>query len=230
MKLSNYNESVNDLKKNLIKIYQNFSPTIYASSLAAEDMVITDLILINKIPIQIFTLDTGRLHNETIEMIELIKKKYDYEIIICKPDLKKINNFVNIYGLNAFYKSISLRKECCNIRKVEPLNFVLKDYYSWITGQRREQSESRREIQLKEYDETKKIFKFNPIFNWSDNFVWNYLNKNNVPYNSLYKKGFSSIGCKPCTRPIIKGEEKRAGRWWWENNETKECGLHSNNI
>ncbi len=207
-------------------ISNEFFPAVFASSLAAEDMVLTDLILKHKLNIDIFSLETGRLHKETLSMLERIKETYDYEVKLYKPDTEAVDNYVKQHGLNAFYDSVDMRKECCRIRKVEPLNRALKGKKAWITGQRRAQSATRTELAVQEDDVAHAMQKFNPLADWSEDDVWHYIRSNNVPYNALHDKGYPSIGCEPCTRAIQPGEDIRAGRWWWENPESKECGLH----
>jgi len=210
----------------LEKIATEFSPAVFASSLAAEDMVLTDLILRHKLNIDIFSLETGRLHKETLSMLDRIKETYGYDVKLYKPESDAVDNYVQQHGLNAFYDSVEMRKECCRIRKVEPLNRALSGKKAWITGQRRAQSATRSELAVQEYDVTHAMQKFNPLTDWSEEDVWHYIRSNNVPYNPLHDKGYPSIGCEPCTRAIQPGEDVRAGRWWWENPESKECGLH----
>jgi phosphoadenosine phosphosulfate reductase len=210
----------------LEKIATEFSPAVFASSLAAEDMVLTDLILRHKLNIGIFSLETGRLHQETLSMLDRIKETYDYEVKLYKPETEAVNSYVQQHGLNAFYDSVEMRKECCRIRKVEPLNRALSGNKAWITGQRRAQSATRAELAVQEDDVAHAMQKFNPLTDWSEDDVWHYIRSNNVPYNALHDKGYPSIGCEPCTRAIQPGEDVRAGRWWWENPESKECGLH----
>lgn len=210
----------------LEKIATEFSPAVFASSLAAEDMVLTDLILRHKLNIGIFSLETGRLHKETLSMLDRIKETYDYEVKLYKPEAEAVNSYVQQHGLNAFYDSVEMRKECCRIRKVEPLNRALRSNKAWITGQRRAQSATRAELAVQEDDVAHAMQKFNPLTDWSEDDVWYYIRSNNVPYNALHDKGYPSIGCEPCTRAVQPGEDVRAGRWWWENPESKECGLH----
>lgn len=197
-----------------------------ASSLAAEDMVLTHAILSRGLPIGIFTLNTGRLHAETLGMIERVRERYGYEIVQFRPDPAHVDAYVREHGLNAFYESVDLRKTCCHIRKVEPLNRALSNASAWITGQRREQSVTRTELHDEERDEARGIDKFNPLADWSEAEVWAYLDAFDVPVNPLHARGYPSIGCEPCTRAIRPGEDSRAGRWWWETRDSKECGLH----
>ena len=210
----------------LHRIASDFSPAVFASSLAAEDMVLTDLILRAKLPIGIFTLETGRLHAETLGMLDRIRETYGYEVTPFKPEAAAVENYVALNGLNAFYDSVEMRKECCRIRKVEPLNRALTGNKAWVTGQRRAQSATRNELNVEEDDAAHAMTKFNPLADWSEEDVWHYIRSNGVPYNPLHDKGFPSIGCEPCTRAIQPGEDVRAGRWWWEQPESKECGLH----
>lgn len=198
----------------------------FSSSLGQEDQVITDTICRNKIDIGIFTLDTGRLFYEAYELIERTNARYKTKLKIYFPDPADVEIFVTEKGINSFYESVENRKECCFIRKVKPLNRALKDAKVWITGLRAEQSENRKDMLMIEWDESKQLYKFNPLINWTYEEVIGYINENNVPYNPLHDKGFISIGCAPCTRAIEPGENARAGRWWWETSQ-KECGLHS---
>ena len=224
--MSNFNALVESTQATLRRIASEFSPAVFASSLAAEDMVITDMILRAKLPIGIFTLQTGRLHKETLDMLDRIKGTYGYEVARYTPEQAAVDAYVQQNGLNAFYDSVEMRKECCRIRKVEPLNRALSGNKAWITGQRRAQSTTRTSLEVQENDEAHGMVKFNPLADWSEEDVWNYIRSNNVPYNLLHDKGYPSIGCEPCTRAIQPGEDIRAGRWWWENPESKECGLH----
>lgn len=224
--MSDYNALVDNTKATLMRIADKFSPAVFASSLAAEDMVLTDMILRAKLPIGIFTLETGRLHRETLDIVDRIRETYDYEVKLFKPEPAAVDAYVRQNGLNAFYDSVDMRKECCRIRKVEPLNRALAGNKAWVTGQRRAQSTTRAELAVQEDDPAHGMTKFNPLADWSEEDIWNYIRGNNVPYNPLHDKGYPSIGCEPCTRAIQPGEDVRAGRWWWENPESKECGLH----
>lgn len=210
----------------LTRIARDFTPAVFASSLAAEDMVLTDLILKAGLPIAIFSLETGRLHAETLSMIGRVKETYDYDIALYRPEPKAVERYVTQNGLNAFYDSVEMRKECCRIRKVEPLGRALAGKRAWITGQRRSQSSTRAELAVQEDDASHGMQKFNPLADWSEEDIWDYLRENAVPYNALHDRGYPSIGCEPCTRAVQPGEDVRAGRWWWENPESKECGLH----
>ncbi|HAV35618.1 MAG TPA: phosphoadenylyl-sulfate reductase [Massilia sp.] len=217
---------VQDTRAILERIAAEFTPAVFASSLAAEDMVLTDLILKNKLPIGIFSLETGRLHQETLAVLEQVKAHYGYEIALFRPQIEAVDAYVAANGLNAFYDSVEMRRECCRVRKVEPLGRALLGNKAWITGQRRAQSATRSDLRVEEDDPAHFMTKFNPLADWSEEEVWEYIRTNNVPYNALHDRGYPSIGCEPCTRAIQPGEDVRAGRWWWENPESKECGLH----
>lgn len=224
--MSDLHRRVDETHAILTRIARDFTPAVFASSLAAEDMVLTDLILKATLPIAIFSLETGRLHAETLSMVERVKQVYDYDIALYRPQPEAVERYVADHGLNAFYDSVEMRKECCRIRKVEPLGRALAGKRAWITGQRRAQSTTRAELAVQEHDHAHGMQKFNPLADWSEQNVWDYLRSNNVPYNALHDRGYPSIGCEPCTRAIQPGEDVRAGRWWWENPESKECGLH----
>ena len=224
----NFDDLVKTTIATLQRVADEFSPAVFASSLAAEDQVLTDMILRNKLQdkLSIFTLETGRLHAETLAVLDRIKETYDYDVTPYRPQPEAVEAYVKQNGLNAFYESVDMRKECCRIRKVEPLNRALKGNRSWVTGQRRAQSTTRAALDVQEQDEAHDMIKFNPLADWSEEDVWHYIRSNKVPYNALHDRGFPSIGCEPCTRAIQPGEDVRAGRWWWENPESKECGLH----
>jgi len=215
-----------ELDRTLREIAERFSPVALASSLQAEDMVITDAIARLRLPITVFALDTGRLHAETLELIPEIKRRYGIEVEVHRPQSASVAQYVQFYGRDAFYGSVGLRQRCCEIRKVEPLARALAGKRAWITGQRREQSSNRAELAEREFDAAHGLEKFNPLAAWSGVAVWEYIRTHDVPYNRLYDQGYRSIGCAPCTRPTLPAEDLRAGRWWWEQPETKECGLH----
>lgn len=198
---------------------------VFSTSFGQEDQVITALIAKNDLPITIFTLDTGRLFQETYDVFHKTLKKYKKEIKVYFPEASAVEKLLETKGPNSFYDSVENRKECCFIRKVVPLTKALKGNSLWITGLRAEQSENRNDLALFEYDEKFDIIKFNPLLKWTLKEVEAYLEKNNVPQNALHKQGFVSIGCAPCTRAITPDEDIRAGRWWWESSH-KECGLH----
>ena len=206
--------------------FKNFEKVALSSSLAAEDQVLTDLMLKENKNATIFTLDTGRLHPETYDVMDATNLKYGVKIDVFFPLNEKVQELYQTQGINGHYESIENRKNCCNIRKIEPLKRALKGLDVWITGLRAAQSVTRVDMPLVEWDENFKVIKVNPLINWSEENVWDYIKTNKVPYNKLHDKGFPSIGCAPCTRAIKDGEDIRAGRWWWENPEHKECGLH----
>ncbi|MBN1597407.1 MAG: phosphoadenylyl-sulfate reductase [Bacteroidales bacterium] len=198
-----------------------------ATSLGAEDQVLTEMICkVDKLT-KIFTLDTGRVFPETYDLLEKTNKHYQINIEVYFPNTGKVEEMVNKKGINLFYESIENRKECCGIRKIEPLKRALSDIDVWVTGIRKDQSVTRFFTPLVEWDEGNKVIKVNPLLKWSEKDVWAYINDNNIPYNALHDKGFPSIGCQPCTRAVKKGEDIRSGRWWWEEPEHKECGLHT---
>jgi phosphoadenosine phosphosulfate reductase len=224
--MNDLNQLVLDTRATLERVARDFAPAVFASSLAAEDMVLTDMILKAGLPIGIFSLETGRLHQETLAVLDAVKDTYDYKIALFRPQPEAVEQYVATNGLNAFYDSVEMRKECCRIRKVEPLGRALAGKNAWITGQRRAQSSTRAELAVQEDDAAHGMAKFNPLADWSEADVWDYIRSNGVPYNALHDRGYPSIGCEPCTRAIQPGEDVRAGRWWWENPESKECGLH----
>jgi phosphoadenosine phosphosulfate reductase len=199
---------------------------VFASSMGAEDQVITDMISKLDLDIEIFTLDTGRLFNETYDLIAKTEERYNRKINVFFPDASEVENMVSEKGINLFYESIENRKRCCKVRKLEPLARALKPYSAWICGLRKDQSVTRSNVTALEWDELNSKAKVNPLIDWSEKDVWDYIKKNNVPYSSLHDKGFLSIGCACCTRAVVKGEDLRSGRWWWETPEQKECGLH----
>ncbi|EGL56163.1 3'-phosphoadenosine 5'-phosphosulfate sulfotransferase [Methylophaga aminisulfidivorans MP] len=207
-------------------IEQNYLPATLATSFGAEDMVLMDLICKHAPGIDIFTLDTGRLPKETYELMQTLNKHYDKKVDVFFPNTADVELFVTNNGPNAFYDSVELRKQCCGIRKVVPLNRALSGKKAWITGMRRSQSVTRAELPVSEWDDDHGLQKFSPLTDWSNGNVWAYLRANDVPYNKLHDEGYASIGCAPCTRAITMGEDIRAGRWWWEDPENKECGLH----
>ena len=198
---------------------------VFSSSLGQEDQVLTDVIFKNDLPVRIFTIDTGRLFNESYELLDRTTARYKKNIQIYFPEAADVEEFVAAKGINSFYESVENRKECCHIRKVKPLNRALKGARVWITGLRAEQSNNRHDMPMIEWSEEKQLYKFNPLINWTYQQMLDYINQFNVPYNRLHDKGFISIGCLPCTRAVEPGEDARAGRWWWETSQ-KECGLH----
>ncbi|MFT6397564.1 MAG: phosphoadenosine phosphosulfate reductase [Bradymonadia bacterium] len=200
---------------------------VVASSFGAEDVVLIDLAAKISKNVRVFTLDTGRLHQETYDVLEAVVDKYGIEVEVMSPDTVSLQELIRAKGPNSFYASVDNRKECCSVRKVEPLKRVLNTADAWVTGLRREQAVTRSEIQHFERDDSNGgMLKVNPVASWTHDEIWDHIHANNVPYNRLHDQGFPSIGCAPCTRAIEAGEDVRAGRWWWESPELKECGLH----
>lgn len=199
---------------------------VFSTSFGQEDQVIMDAIFRNNLPISVFTLDTGRLFQETYELIDQTRAKYGKAIEVFFPATDAVEKLTKTKGFNSFYESVENRKECCYIRKIEPLRRALKNAEVWITGLRAEQSENRNDMPIWEWDEGNQVYKYNPLIDWSYKEVLDYLKLNKVPDNPLHNKGFISIGCAPCTRAIAENEHPRAGRWWWEQSQ-KECGLHA---
>ncbi len=197
-----------------------------SSSMGAEDQVLTDMLLKIKPSARVFTLDTGRLFPETYDLIDRTSSFYKIKIEVFFPDYKRVEEMVNSKGINLFYESVENRKLCCHIRKIEPLKRAFSSLDAWICGLRSGQAVTREHVNVIEWDTNNGLVKVNPLAHWSEEQVWDYIKTEKVPYNPLHDKGFPSIGCQPCTRAILPGEDVRAGRWWWENPETKECGLH----
>ena len=227
--LRELNLLVRDL--NLTKAFEflltrNMGKLTFSTSFGQEDQVLAHHIFSNELPIEVFTLDTGRLFQETYDVFNNTVHKYQKPIKSYFPNASSIEQLLSSKGPNSFYKSIENRKECCAIRKIEPLQRALNGSDVWITGLRAEQSPNRSELRYFEFDESFGILKFNPLLKWSLSEIETYLEENGVPQNALHKKGFLSIGCAPCTRAISAGEDIRAGRWWWESSQ-KECGLHA---
>lgn len=199
---------------------------VFSTSLGQEDQVITQLIASQKIPIQIFSLDTGRLFPETLELLSRTESKYKTRIKVYYPETASVEKLVEDIGINGFYESVENRKSCCFVRKVEPLKRALAGNTVWVTGLRAEQSANRSEMKRIEWDEANQIIKYNPLLDWTFDQMIAYIEEHKILYNPLHDQGFISIGCAPCTRAILPGEDARAGRWWWEDSK-KECGLHS---
>lgn len=217
---------VDALERVLTEIAATHSPAAVASSLSAEDMVITDAVFRAGLPIEVFTLDTGRLHGDTLRVMAAVEERYGRAITVFRPDPHAVLDYVSMFGRDAFYESVHLRQRCCEIRKVEPLRRALAGKRAWITGLRRDQSAGRSGLAAQSHDPVHGIAKFNPLAGWSEADVWSYIRVLRLPYNALYDQGYRSIGCAPCTRPVLPGEDVRAGRWWWEQPESRECGLH----
>lgn len=210
----------------LTEIQRNFTPAALATSLGAEDMVLTDLIAKHAPDIEIFTLDTGRLNPETYRALQQVTDRYERPIRVVFPRSESVERLVASQGINGFYDSVDKRKACCEVRKVEPLARALEGKRAWITGLRRAQAVTRRTLPVREFDTAHGIEKFSPLADWQEEEVWAYIRVFGVPYNALHDRGFPSIGCQPCTRAVEPGADVRSGRWWWEDPSSKECGLH----
>lgn len=198
-----------------------------SSSFGAEDQALTHMMLSIDKEATIFTLDTGRLPYETYSVMDYTNLKYDVKVDVYFPNAQEVEALYKKQGINGFYESIDNRKACCYVRKIEPLKRALKGLDVWVTGLRASQSVTREAMKLVEYDEDNQVIKLNPLLKWSEEDVWEFIKANNVPYNKLHDQGYPSIGCAPCTRAVKEGEDIRSGRWWWENPEHKECGLHA---
>jgi phosphoadenosine phosphosulfate reductase len=210
----------------LDKVQSDCAPATFACSLGAEDLVLIDLIARHYPGIAMFTLDTGRLPEETYSLMRKVADRYGVHVPVFFPESTAVEAYTARNGPNGFYDSVELRKKCCHIRKVEPLKRALSGKRAWITGVRRDQALTRKDLAVSEFDAGNGLQKISPLLDWSLSDVWDYLKQFDVPYNVLHDKGYSSIGCAPCTRAITPGEDVRAGRWWWEDPENKECGLH----
>jgi len=221
------NSKLEKILELLSEISNKYEAPCLSSSLSAEDMVITDLIATHKFPISVFCIDTGRLHHQTYELMQRVKENYSLDITVYSPEADDLESYINTKGPNAFYQSVDYRKLCCHIRKVIPLGRALKGKSLWLTGLRKQQSSTRTELSVFDWDENFKIEKCNPLLDWAEDEVWDYIHAKSVPYNKLHDQGYPSIGCEPCTRAIKPSEDVRAGRWWWESPESKECGLHA---
>lgn len=207
-------------------VCSRFTQVRFSTSLGEEDQAITHLIAAKQLPISVFTLDTGRMFQETYDLLHLTRLHYKNPIQVYFPDNHQVEEYVQQNGINGFYDSIENRKQCCHIRKVVPLKRALQGAEVWITGLRQSQSANRVTMQRAVWDDDYKLIKYNPIFDWSDDQLHEFIGANKIPVNTLHKKGYPSIGCAPCTRAIMPGEDARAGRWWWESS-AKECGLHA---
>ena len=226
---ADFKEKLAETMALLKQAVSEFAPVTQASSLGAEDVVITHLINQNALSIPVFVLDTGALHRETLALLERTQAHSVAPVKVYRPSSEKVIAFVRTHGQDAMYESLELRKACCQVRKLEPLAEALKGQRAWVTGLRREQSNNRAEVPLidRADEATKGQIKLNPLANWTWGDVWHYIDVHQVDYNPLHDQFFPSIGCAPCTRAISLGEEFRAGRWWWEDEAAKECGLHA---
>lgn len=214
----------------LAAVAAQYPQAVVASSLAAEDMVLMHALSALGFPLAMLTLDTGMLPPQTLALLDDTRRRYGCEIEVWKPDEQAVRQYVSQHGVYAFYESVALRKSCCQIRKVEPLTRALRGRGAWVTGQRRGQGVTREELPLSEFDAAFGLHKFNPLAQWSHEQVWQIIRHFDIPYNPLHDQGYPSIGCDPCTRAIKPGEDLRAGRWWWESSDSKECGLHGVNL
>jgi phosphoadenosine phosphosulfate reductase len=206
---------------------QDFSPVSFANSLGAEDMVLTDIIARNRLDIGIFSLDTGRLPQETYSLMHNIENYYDIQLKVYFPNNELVEKYIALNGVNGFYESINARKDCCFVRKVEPLRRALAGKRAWVTGMRRNRAVTRGTLEVSAYDTDNGLQKFNPLLDWSNRDVWAYIRRYDVPYNKLHDQFYPSLGCAPCTRSVTPGEDIRSGRWWWEDRDGKEDGLYA---
>lgn len=213
-------------RRALARAVERHPRVVFASSFGPEDMAILDMIATARLPIRILTLDTGRLPQETHDLIDRARLRYGVEIDVRFPDAADVEAFVQANGPNAFYDSRELRAECCRIRKSAPLARALTGADAWVTGLRREQGVTRFGVEVDEHDALHGIAKVNPLAHWSNDDVWWYLRSHDIPTNALHARGYPSVGCAPCTRAVAPGDDPRSGRWWWENAESRECGLH----
>lgn len=219
-------QKIDQVVEVLRQAVRDFSPVCFASSLGAEDMVLTDLIDKHSLDIEVFSLDTGRLPQETYTLMQAVSERYATPLKVYFPDAASVERYVTENGVNGFYGSVESRKACCFARKVEPLRRALKDKGAWVTGLRRDQAVTRGSLEVSSFDADFGLQKFNPLLEWSHKEVWAYIRQHDVPYNKLHDQFYPSLGCAPCTRSVTPGEDIRAGRWWWENPDSKECGLH----
>ncbi len=214
------------VREQLSAAVRQYGRVIYSNSLGAEAMVLTDIIWSHVPEIDIFSIDTGRLHEETYELLEKLQRRYKRKIRVVYPDAAALEKLVSDQGVNGFYHSLDARLACCHVRKVEPFKRAIAGYSAWVTGVRREQSATRAQAVPTEWDAENGLHKVSPLLDWTEEQVWQYIRARKLPYNSLHDRQFPSIGCSPCTRAIQPGENRRAGRWWWEQPESRECGLH----
>jgi len=221
-----YEEKLSHSRSLIETAARDFSPAVCASSLGLEDMVLMDLIARWAPSISIFTLDTGRLPQETYDLIERAEQHFRRRIRVYTPDAAAVEAYVRLNGINGFYQSVTQRMDCCHVRKVEPLRRALSGSRAWLTGLRREQAASRSGLAATEFDAVHGIQKFNPLIDWSLEDVRHHIDARGIPYNALHDRGYPSIGCAPCTRAVAPGEDIRAGRWWWEQGQHQECGIH----
>ena len=209
------------------EVVETHHPATFSTSLSAEDMVLLDLIKRTDSPVTVFTLDTGRLPRQTYDLLDAVQKRYDGGVRVFTPRHTELEQLVSEQGVNAFYRSVESRKACCDVRKVRPLRRALDGNKLWLTGLRWAQSDATRsQLNWLTWDESHQLYKFNPMLDWTTEEVFGYVKEFSILNNALYEEGYTSIGCDPCTRAIKEGEDERAGRWWWESPDSKECGLH----
>jgi phosphoadenosine phosphosulfate reductase len=214
------------VRERLAAAVGEYGRVIYSSSLGAESIVLTDIIWSHVPAIDIFTIDTGRLPEETYELLGRLQGRYKRSLRVVYPDAKALEALVGAQGINGFYNSFEARMACCRVRKVEPFKRAIAGYGAWVTGLRHEQSATRAQARAVEWDAENRLHKVSPILDWTEEQIWQYIRARQLPYNSLHDRQYPSIGCQPCTRAIQPGESRRAGRWWWEQPESRECGLH----
>src|SRR5580704_2376969 len=214
------------VRAELAAAWRRFGRLVYSNSLGAEAMVLTDVIWSHLPEIEVFSIDTGRLHEETYELLEKLQRRYQRRVRLVYPDARALEALVAAQGVNGFYHSLQARLECCRIRKVEPFRRAIAGFPAWVTGVRHEQSPGRAQLRAEEWDAGYGLYKVSPLLEWSESEVWEYIRARALPYNPLHDRQYPSIGCSPCTRAIQPGESRRAGRWWWEQAESRECGLH----
>ncbi|WP_035383553.1 phosphoadenylyl-sulfate reductase [Ferriphaselus sp. R-1] len=224
--MSNLNDKIATTLALLRAAVADHGPVTFANSLGAEDMVLTDLIARHGLDITMFSLDTGRLPAETYALMQQLRSRYRLPLHIYYPESAALESLVEQQGVNGFYDSVEKRKACCHVRKVEPLRRALAGKGAWLTGMRRDQAVTRGTLEAAAFDTDNGLWKYNPLLDWSNAEVWEYIKANDVPYNALHDQFYPSIGCAPCTRAVTPGEDIRAGRWWWEDPQNKECGLH----
>jgi phosphoadenosine phosphosulfate reductase len=228
--MNGLDQKVEQVRTLLAAAVRDFSPVSFANSLGAEDMVLTDIIARNRLDIGIFSLDTGRLPDETYNLMHKIENFYDIQLKVYFPDHALVERYIAQNGVNGFYESIKARKECCFARKVEPLRRALAGKGAWVTGMRRDQAVTRGTLEVSAWDADNGLQKLNPLLDWSNRDVWAYIRQHDIPYNKLHDQFYPSLGCAPCTRSVTPGEDIRSGRWWWEDPNSKECGLHASQV
>lgn len=224
--LCDLEQKASAVRRQLLGAVRAHGRLIYSNSLGAEAMVLTDIIWTHVPGIDMFSIDTGRLHQETYDLLEKLERRYKRSLRVVSPDARLLEHLADSQGVNGFYHSLEARLACCHVRKVEPFKRAIAGYAAWITGVRREQSATRARAQATEWDSEHGLYKVSPLLEWSEAEVWQYIRAHKLPYNTLHDRQYPSIGCSPCTRAIQPGESRRAGRWWWEQPESRECGLH----